>query len=669
VRRRLPVAAALAVAAAFLFPQPAVAGADEQLVVVFLFGGLSFEEAVSIPLLRELAARGGIGLMAPPSDLQDNSGYLSFGAGRVMEGSRGPVVPPDGGAEAKVDLHSYIRGDASGSTGKLAESLAQAHINITYAPQNPTDEPGLLMVSNQRGTIPNSALGVVEEETAEEVGLVVFDFGRTHFGREGTTLAISTGLFLTGVLNPPDDHVLIVVASPAPTRSMVEQGDVASPVIVAELRGKEGEELPIFLPSDPPVTRPPHADLVPRGLTSGTSRRQGVVSVADVAPTILEFLGVPVPEEMTGSPIRVVGEAPTDLHAKFLEYQRVRVPTQAGAMALLLGAAAAGALLLFVPAPAGLRKATALVGVYAASIPIVLLAAGYLPTFSYAVLIPFLVGGSAAITVLAWRLGRNHSTSRFIVLAWVGLAALVVDSVLGWRGMVLSLLGGDALRGVRFYGLSNPYAGFLLAAAVLAATSLSVLWGAVLLVGAAVLGGAPTLGANLGAAITLAAAAGLWVAVRLRERLGLIELAIGAAAAAAGLALFLVWHALAPEPTHVTRVAAEAGRSGPGALAATAGRRLEILVRNTSRMPAAWLAVVGLPFGLAVAWRKPRPFRALLDGDPLWRWGVAVLAVSGMVGFLVNDTSSTAAVAFAYVGLGLLFPSLEARWTTPRTAK
>jgi hypothetical protein len=228
--------------------------------------------------------------------------------------------------------------------------------------------------------------------------------------------------------------------------------------------------------------------------------------------------------------------------------------------------------------------------------------------------------------------------------------------------MLLSLLGGDALQGIRFYGLSNPYAGFLLAAAVLAATSVSLLWGVVLLVGAAVLGGAPTLGANLGAAITLAAAAGLWVAVRVRERLGLFELAIGAAAAAAGLALFVVWHALGPEPTHVTRVAAEAGRSGPGALAATAGRRLEILARNTSRMPAAWLVVAGLPFGLAIAWKKPRPFRPLLERDPRWRWGIAVLAVSGMVGFLVNDTSSTAAVAFAFVGLGLLFPSLEARW-------
>jgi hypothetical protein len=76
------------------------------------------------------------------------------------------------------------------------------------------------------------------------------------------------------------------------------------------------------------------------------------------------------------------------------------------------------------------------------------------------------------------------------------------------------------------------------------------------------------------------------------------------------------------------------------------------------------LAVAGLPFGLAIAWRKPRPFRALLERDSGWRWGVAVLALSGMVGFLVNDTSSAAAVAFAYVGLGLVFPSLEARWAT-----
>jgi hypothetical protein len=658
---------ALIISALFA-PSPASAAESRGVVFLFLLGGLSYEEALSQPTFRALAAKGGIGLMTTPSqDLRDNSAYLSLGAGAVMKGSREPVlVPPEGG---RIRLLDYAVDAHDGEPGALAEALADAEVGIEYDAAADRDAPGLLAVADRAGRVPPSFfLGHPIEEGAPEVRVVVMDVPREDL--DGLAGAFFVAQTLSFAALAEEERLLVVVASPAPSAPMLRGGDIAPPLIVAELDSDELAEL--IGRRDPGNLQPEESadltklDVAPRGLTSDTTRRVGVVSVADVAPTILEFLGVPVPAEMTGSPIRVEGEAPTELHARFLEYQRVRVPVQTAAVVLLLGVAGAGLVFLFIPAPAGLRRAAGLAGLAAASIPIVLLAAGYLPTFSYAVLVPFLIGSSAAITMLAWWLGRGDPTRPFIVLAWTGLAALVVDAAFGWRGMLLSLLGGDALRGVRFYGLSNPYAGFLLSAALLAATRLPLRWGAALLVAAAVLGAAPILGANLGAGITLAAAAGLWVGVQTRERLGLRELAIGAGAAVAGLAVFLAWHGLAPEPTHVTRVAAEAGRSGPGALAATAGRRLEILVRNTTSMPAAWLAVAGLPFGLAIAWRKARPFRQELEQDPQWRWGVAVLALSGMVGFLVNDTSSTAAVAFAYVGLGLLFPSLEARWKIQR---
>jgi hypothetical protein len=245
------------------------------------------------------------------------------------------------------------------------------------------------------------------------------------------------------------------------------------------------------------------------------------------------------------------------------------------------------------------------------------------------------------------------------------VVALLIEALLGWRGMLFAFLGGSALEGSRLYGLTNPYAGLLLAAAIFSATRLPVWWGTGLLVACAAFAGAPGLGADLGGGFTLAAAAGLLLGIRRRDRLDLTALVYGGVAAAAGLVLFLVWHGLAEDPTHVTGVVEEAGRGDVGALVEAAGRRLRLLVANTSRAPVLWVAVAGLPVGLAVALRRARPFRALLQRDPSWRWGVVVLAISGMVGFVANDTSSTAAVAMAYVALALVFPSLEVRWTTP----
>ncbi|MGH2681661.1 MAG: hypothetical protein ACRDIX_00320 [Actinomycetota bacterium] len=669
--RRAARAALLTVSSVLLLvPRPVGAAESRGVVFLFLLGGLSYEEALSQPTFRALSAKGGIGLMTTPSrDLRDNSAYLSLGAGAVMNGSQAPVLVPEEGVRILLDDHVV---DAhGGDPGALAEALADAEVGIEYDAAADRDAPGLLVVADGAGRVPPSFfLGHPIEEGAPDVRLVVADFPREDLDGLGAAFFVSQVLPFAALAE--EERLLVVVASPAPSATMIGRGDIAPPLIVAELDPEEVAHLPLFPIGDrdpgnpqpegsPGLTR---LDGAPRGLTSGTTRRRGVVSVADVAPTILEFLGVPVPEEMTGSPIRIEAEAPTDLHARFLEYQRVRVPVQAALMALLLAAVAAGLVLLYVPAPSGVRTAVTMAGISAASIPIVLLGAGYLPTFSYPVLVGFLVAGLIALPLVAWWLGRRQPAGPLVALAWIGLVTLVADALLGWRGMVLSLLGGDALQGVRFYGLSNPYAGFLLAAAVLGATRLPLLWGVALLVGAATLGGAPMLGANLGAGITLAAAAGLWVAVGARDRLGLREIAVGAVAAAAGLGLILIWHALAPDPTHVSRVASEVRSSGPAALVAAAGRRLQVLIRNTTAMPAAWLTAAGLPFGLAIALRRPRPFRALLDRDPRWRWGVAILALSGMVGFLVNDTSSTAAVAFGYVGLGLVFPSLEARWAT-----
>jgi hypothetical protein len=359
-------------------------------------------------------------------------------------------------------------------------------------------------------------------------------------------------------------------------------------------------------------------------------------------------------------PILVVA---LQLHTRSLEFRAVRVPVQGAALALTLGALGGGILLLFLPAPAVLRRALFLAGVAAASIPIVLVPVGYLPSFSYALLVPVMIALTAAATAVAWWLGRGEPTGPFVVVARLGLVALLIEALTGWRGMHFAFLGGSAIEGSRFYGLTNPYAGVLLAAGILSATRLPVPWGTGLLVACAAFAGAPGLGADLGGGVTLAAAAGLWLGVRSRERLDLGALAYGVAAAFAGLLLLLAWHGFAAaEPTHVTRVVEEAGRTGVGALVGAAGRRLKILVENTSRTPVLWPAVAGLPAVLAVALRRAGPFRTLLQRDPAWRWGLVVLAISGMVGFVANDTSSTAAVAMAYVSLALVFPSLEGRW-------
>jgi hypothetical protein len=220
-------------------------------------------------------------------------------------------------------------------------------------------------------------------------------------------------------------------------------------------------------------------------------------------------------------------------------------------------------------------------------------------------------------------------------------------------------LGGSALEGVRFFGLGNPSAGIVLSGVVLVAPSLRPWSGVALLLGAALFAGLPFLGADLGGGLTLFAMAALWYALRVRGRFGWREAGLVAAALATGAALLVVAHTASPSPAeHVARTVEGAG---PIDAVRIFLDRLGANVEGTSTIPAAWLAVVGLPAWLVLLWRLPGRFRPTLEADEAWRHAAATLAVGGMLGYVLNDTHATAAVAFVFLSAAVVVPTL--RWT------
>jgi hypothetical protein len=147
---------------------------------------------------------------------------------------------------------------------------------------------------------------------------------------------------------------------------------------------------------------------------------------------------------------------------------------------------------------------------------------------------------------------------------------------------------------------------------------------------------------------------------RVRRRFGLRDVAIAGAVAVVGLAAILVIHRFSPVPTHVTRVVQDA----PGDFLSVFGRRLALNVRNTNAIPSNWLIVALLPVGLAVAWKRLGPFGSMLRRDPAWRDAAVVLALSSIIGYLVNDTIGVAGLGVTYLSAALIYPTLRERWTS-----
>lgn len=453
-------------------------------------------------------------------------------------------------------------------------------------------------------------------------------------------------------------------ASRALRRILAEAGGREVLVLVAssEGTGPAGEPItPVLMARGDPEELLAARGRV-QGLTSATTRRPGVVSDADLGPTVLHFLGEPVPEAMAGSPIRIGGEAPTDLYRRFAEYRRIVVPVGLVSLGIALAALVAGLILLIGPWRPGPRvaRAVAAAGMFGVALQVALLPGSWLPSFRPAVVWPAILALGAAVSAAGLTLARRRTGAPIVGLAAIGLALVVADSVLGWPSLLTPLLGGSALDGVRFFGLGNAYAGMVLAGAVLVATVVPAGGGAVLIAGTALFAGLPFAGGDLGGAITLFAVAGMWFGLRTSGRMGVREVTLAAGAAVVGLAVVAITHRLWPVTEHVARAAT----AGPLGALEIFGSRLALNLEITARTPAVWPALLLLPVGLLVAWRPIGPFAGPLRRDPAWRHAVAALAAGGILGWILNDTFGMASVAFIYLAAALVYPPLEDRWTS-----
>jgi hypothetical protein len=397
----------------------------------------------------------------------------------------------------------------------------------------------------------------------------------------------------------------------------------------------------------------------PGGLTSDTTTRPGVVAAADLGPTVRGYLGLPVSDESPGSPIRVEGEPPTDLYDRALDYRKVVIPVGLFALALAIGSLVVGFVLVVmkVPSPVA-RSSVSLAILFAVSVMVALVPASVLPSLETLVVAGGLVLIAGILTAVAMGWARRDPAVAIAVVAGAGLMILLLDGLLGWPTEVTPLLGGGAILGVRFFGLGNAAAGIVLSGAALGAAYLRPRAGVVVLAAAALFAGLPFLGADLGGGVTLAATAGLWYGWRVRSRLDVTAWAVAAAAAVVGAAVLVAIHAAWPEPTHVSRAVESGGAVG------TFLDRLASNVRATTEIWPAWLTVIGLPFWLVMAWRGAGPFGSMLDRRPAWRAGVMILAIGGMIGFVVNDTYGMAAVAFTFISAAMIYPALRERWTS-----
>jgi hypothetical protein len=444
-----------------------------------------------------------------------------------------------------------------------------------------------------------------------------------------------------------DNELLLIVigADVADAAVRTEIGDVALGSDVGGIVVAKGVPDDLF-PADGPLG----------SLTSDSTRRAGVVTGGDVRATLSAFLGVEPfgsAEIPSGSSIEIIeGPPPFGLHERYLAQRQMYVPIgmACGIYLAIAGLGAIAILALGSRIPQGVRRVFGWGCLSVAALATALLAAGHLPELTYATVVPFVALVTVFGTLAFAPLERRDV---LLVPAGIGIAVLAyvaLEAILEWTAALTPFVGGSELDGGRFYGLPNVFIGLLIGACLWVAHRLRTGTGVVLLVAVALFAGLPYVGANLGGGVSLFAAAGLWLAVRERERLGVWKgLGVFVGVTLLGAAVILLAHAISPFETHVTRFEEEVG--GIAGVFERLRDRLQVGFDLIGRNPFALIPVLGLPVAIAAVLRPPAALRPSLQRSPAWRDAILVTLLAGVVAYVVND-SGPAAAGLAF-GLGL----------------
>jgi hypothetical protein len=379
------------------------------------------------------------------------------------------------------------------------------------------------------------------------------------------------------------------------------------------------------------------------GLTSDSTRTDGLVIATDLAPTILRRLGIEEPEEMTGRPIRATGEA--DLGAlEELDRRLSQRPGRGAVIGVPLLAWLLATGLAWLALRSRARPVFAALGLSAVFVPALLLVGAALkPPEPVEALIVGLGSPLAALATLT--LVRGYAA--LAVACAITVGAHAVDVVVGSPLTSLSVLGPNPAGGVRFFGIGNE-----LEAAIAVMVPLGVgawlgstrerssrfaagAFVAAALVAALVF--APgRFGADVGAAIVLPAGAVVAVALvlGLRPRATILILA---AVCAGGVAALAAIDLVLGGDAHLSRTVL--GADGSGEVGDAVSRRLRLTARSFYDPAYPLLLVVTLIL-LLVGFRDRARIMGLFGDRDAARAGYLAALAATVVGTLANDSGA-----------------------------
>ncbi len=392
-------------------------------------------------------------------------------------------------------------------------------------------------------------------------------------------------------------------------------------------------------------------------LRSATTRRAGLVTLVDIAPTILSVFGVPRPGSMEGRQFErvndgsVTGATRAESLAQINDAARYR-DRMVAPVAIVFTVLQA---LLWVAVAVALRSDSERTKGRVALAALTMLA--YLPATYLAGLIrfadapalaywAFVIGLSVMIASGASALGRRAAIDPLLFCLGLVFGLLAVDMVLGAPLQLNTVFGYSPTVGGRFAGMGNLAFGQFAAATFLlcgllsrrlAGRSFGTALAFGVLIVAILIDGMPIWGSDVGGVMALIPAAGVtgaYLVGRPVHGRSVVGLAMAAGVALVGFGV-LDLSRPADQRTHLGRLWEAIIDRGPGAFQTVVIRKLGANLSVVTG--SAWMALIPLLIAAVVylLWHAParvQPIRDTLSGC------VPGLALVALLGFMLNDS-------------------------------
>ena len=418
-------------------------------------------------------------------------------------------------------------------------------------------------------------------------------------------------------------------------------------------------------------------------LHSPSTKRLGVVTITDLAPTILAAVHHQPADGMIGHALRAHPGTPSSTYFRHLD--RDTTYRESSYYPLALGYIV-GQALLYAFCILALSRRFGSVGARPAVRALVLAVAAFpLATFILRAIPNFAALGRAntfvlllidvACVALALR-ARRHALSPLQWLLGSTVALLVIDTATGSQLEISSWLGYSLHTAGRFYGLPNTTFAVLATSALLWACihvhyaprrREALVTAGVVLAIVTVVDALPGLGDDVGGVLTLVPVFGLTMLVLARVKLSWRTVALVVGATAALLVVGTTIDLLRPPEarTHLGRFAASVFKDGPSVLTTTIARKEAANIRILKASIWTWVLPIASVFLLyLLMWQGL--FRQLLPPRSALRASAVAALALGLVGFATNDSGPVlVALVFSYVGPFMTLRALDTAAAVP----